>query len=536
MYTYNCINKLDIVKTLNYSADLVEIFGNVKLKSGLTLKNSLVIDGISFWDIFTPELAHSHISKIFASKSSPDLIQKIKPEILHLRDFFSNRKLLKYKSKVFVSDMIYDKKILYLGFTNQMYRDVIQPIAQRIDMDTHDHGLILTDKNPTLTDYIFSDRCSFGSIWNYYDNFTLSEASKIKRSILLVAKELGDYKILTNSLPGDVEYLSGHFELLFNSLFKYYLPKAALQVVLARKVFSFYGPDIVVSPDVSDSRTRIYTILARHLNIPSLDLQFGLAGNEAIEWRFLFADKVAVWGSDSKKYLMKQGVTKDRILITGSPRHDHIFTISKKELAQKKNILGIPDKYKVFVLASTYSLKTHDKYSDPKLLINMKKAVFDAFQNLPNAFLIVKPHPVENEFENRTFIGNSANIIQIDRDSDIRELIKICDCFISFGSTATIDALIADKLVICPILDGWVFSDTFKDSGAVIIPTTADQIKTVVKDISIGFTKKYTPNRETKKNFLKKKVFLADGKSTYRIKSLILETISQGSQESKKYE
>jgi len=91
-------------------------------------------------------------------------------------------------------------------------------------------------------------------------------------------------------------------------------------------------------------------------------------------------------------------------------------------------------------------------------------------------------------------------------------------------------------LVICPILDGWVFSDTFKDSGAVIIPTTADQIKTVVKDVSCGFTKKYTPNRETKKNFLKKKVFLADGKSTYRIKSLILETISQGSQESKKYE
>lgn len=534
MHTYNKNEKLDIAKTLNYSADLVEIFGNVRLKSGLTLKDSLVIDGISFWDIFTPELAHSHISKILASESSPGLIEKIKPEIFHLRDFFRDRKLSKYKSKVFTTDNIFDTKILYLGFTNQMFRDLIQPIAQGIDIDSNNRGLILFDNSPPLADYVFSVRCSFGSIWNYLNNFTLEEASKIKRSILLVAKELGNYKTLTKNLPADVQYLSGHFELLFNLLFKYYLPKAALQVVLARNVFTSYRPDIVVSPDVSDSRARIYTVLARHLNIPSLDIQFGLAGNEAIEWRFLFADKVAVWGSDSKSAIMKQGVTKDRILITGSPRHDHSFAISRKELARKKNILGIPDECKVFVLASTYSLKTHDKYSDPKLLIKMKKAVFDAFKNLPNAFLIVKPHPVENEFENRALIGKSPNIIQIDRDSDIRELIKICDCFISFGSTATIDALIADKLVICPILDGWVFSDTFKDSGAVIIPTTTDQIKSVVKDINCGLGLRFAQSRETKKNFLKKKVFLLDSKSTYRIKSLILDTISQRSKKHEK--
>jgi hypothetical protein len=201
-----------------------------------------------------------------------------------------------------------------------------------------------------------------------------------------------------------------------------------------------------------------------------------------------------------------------------------------QEVINQRRVLGVPDKSKLFILATTYSLKTHDKYSDPKLLISMKKAVFDAFKDMPNTFLLVKPHPVENESETKALIGDSTNIIQVSRLTDIRKLIKICDYFISFGSTATFDALIANKLVICPIFPGWVFSDFFKRSNAVIIPTSAEEIKTVVKNIVFGLGVDLKSNDLLRRKFLEKNIHLLDGNATLRIEKLILEIIDREKQ------
>jgi hypothetical protein len=73
----------------------------------------------------------------------------------------------------------------------------------------------------------------------------------------------------------------------------------------------------------------------------------------------------------------------------------------------------------------------------------MKTAIFEAAKKTRGIVLVIKPHTQENVGQTRALVGDAENIIFAERDSDIRHLIMTCDAFISFGSTATIDALIA---------------------------------------------------------------------------------------------
>mgnify|MGYP000191348881 CR=1 FL=1 len=525
---YNSNTTLDVVNSLNFSADLVELLGNVELENCMTLKQALTIGGFSFWDVISPELAHTYLPKVLASTKPPSLFDTVYSYIASV--YFMFRKMRFTINNNVTKPEPCEINVLCLGFVNQMYRDVINPIVARLDRHEHINTLILTDNKRNKFESTFSKRCISQTIWNYWDKNLFYKANEIKKDIHNVKKMTKNMNVFLDALPEDIKYLSAHFKQLFEMLFDFYLPRLAQQVVLARKVLDFHKPKIIVSPDVADSRARIYMILSRQLGIKSLDIQFGLAGKEAVEWRFLYANYVAAWGQVSKEAILSQGISQNRVIVTGSPRHDYKFTMPNQEATNQRRSLGIPDDAKLFVLASTYRLKTHDKYSDPKILNGMKNAVFDAFRDTPNAFLIVKPHPVENEAETKALIRDSENIILVSRNTDIREFIKICDNFISFGSTATMDALIANKPTICPIFPGWVFSDFYKDLNFITIPTSPAEMKAVVKDIAVGSGVKLISNDDARRAFLEKNIFLLDGKAALRIKKYILEIVAQESE------
>lgn len=516
--------KLNPITELNTAADLVEVFGNVRLENGLTLRQALTIEGFSFWDVFAPELSHSHMPKILASKTSPNIFERTKP-FISLIIIYVRRKIILFRANnPFVQ---YKINVVCLAFTNQMYRDVMNPIVRRLDRYKHINTLVLNEGRRNGTDNKLSKRCHLKSIWSFWDNDLTNQSSKLEIAFFKVRKETKKFNVLLDALPEDMKCLSDNFKLLFEMLFHLYLPDIIPRFVIARKILTLYRPKIVISPDVADSRARVYTMLARQYGMKSLDVQFGLAGREAVEWRYLSSDYVAAWGKVSKEAMLNQGVPESRILVTGSPRHDYEFEISKEELTNQRQRLEVPVDVKLFVLASTYSIKTHDKYSDPKVLFKMKKAIFDCFKNTEGAFLVVKPHPVESESEVRAMIRGSANIIQVCKNSDIREMIRICDGFISFGSTATIDALIANKITICPLFPGWEFSAFFKNSDAVVIPTSEFELNAVVRDISKGLTPTSVLSSNARIKFLEQNIFSLDRKATLRIVELIFEMISQ---------
>jgi len=214
--------------------------------------------------------------------------------------------------------------------------------------------------------------------------------------------------------------------------------------------------------------------------------------------------------------------------MTGSPRNDSLFNFSNSEAEAVKNKLGIPEGSPVILLASTFTLGSYDKlYNDPEILQAMIKSVFDSVDHFENVYLIVKPHPEENENKTKSFVSNNPNIIFVPKTEDIRPLIKICDCFISFNSTTTIDALILDKLVVCPAFPGWIWNKTYTDTKAVCAPISTKDIYDIFKLISTSNQSILSSKLKHARNKLVTNwIYRNDGLGAQRIGNLALSMIS----------
>ncbi|MFA4934065.1 MAG: CDP-glycerol glycerophosphotransferase family protein [Candidatus Omnitrophota bacterium] len=520
---------LNVIDTLNYSASLVEEFGKFNLSNGKTLSTTLTVEGIQFWDVFSAEFAHSHIPTVLASDiSSKDMMQRIRPGLIRFKHGLRN--LIRHRHNTHgCSSWPIGKTLLCLGFTNQMYRDVLRPVVSRLVMHKDCNIVVLGDQNRFDKKLSSFENCRYQTLWQHWGEQIGGQVSKLQKSIYQIEINLRLSNALLNAVPDNDRHLVRNFKNLFNRFFRVYLPLIIPHAVVARHILEKHRPAMVINSDTADPRTRIYTLLCRLMGIPCMDIQFGLAGDEGIEWRFLTADRVAVWGDVSKEAMLKQKVSSERIIITGSPRHDFLVNLSNSEVKSKRAMLRVPEENAMVVLASTYHLKTHDKYSNPEFLRSMKCAIFQAADKTPGISLVVKPHPVENVRQTRALAKKYKNIIFVSQKSDIRELIRICDAFISFGSTATIDALIAGKLTICPVFPGWVFSDIFKDSGAVLIPESCQEIINIFRMIADGSEANTKVKLESaRQDFLKRYAYQADGMAAARVEALALKMAGSG--------
>ncbi len=102
----------------------------------------------------------------------------------------------------------------------------------------------------------------------------------------------------------------------------------------------------------------------------------------------------------------------------------------------------------------------------------------------------------------------------------------ICDCFISFGSTTTVDALLSNKLVICPAFAGWVWSDYFINTGAVHSPRSPDEIRDVFKLISTAnHTRLANQLALARDQLIEHWIYRNDGLGAQRIANLALSMV-----------
>jgi hypothetical protein len=126
--------------------------------------------------------------------------------------------------------------------------------------------------------------------------------------------------------------------------------------------------------------------------------------------------------------------------------------------------------------------------------------------------------------ETRQLIGTGSNIILVDTREDIRELTKACDVFIGFGSTATVDAMIGNKLTICPAFSGWIWSDMFVKSNAVLVPRSEEELLSSFRSIVNGSVDKIKVELEPARlSFLQKWTYKIDGRSSERAAMLATE-------------
>lgn len=501
--------------TQNYYATLIQRLGRSTLTNGTTLSENLTFMGIPFWDVFAPELAWRHLTTAESAKSpAARFALRTKPYIRNLSNAVSGF-LYRDKGKISSKNFLHSNAVICLNMTPRMYEDVLAPVVTYIQKNSSNPVNILTSGQCSS-----GRQCSISNVcWDldYWDSDSKYMARKVRKDLRQFLKN-GQIFACIDDMQEVTPGMKVSLRLMAHLLMNTYLPQIVDHAVIAMSILTKRRPSLLISADTSDARCRIYTLLAAKIGIPSLEIQFGLAGDESVEWRFFAADYVAVWGTDAKRVLLQQGVPEASILLTGSPRHDSLVhrTVEERAALRAQHVSG--DQRPIVLLASTYVDTTHADFAHPSVLREMKRAIVESARRHPELILAVKPHPHENVDEMLELISGVTNIHLFDKSIDIRNLIVICDVFMSFGSTATIDALIAGKPSICPIFQGWPFSAYFQETGAVFVPRSAEEIESIFSEVaSTGNFEQSSSLLHAREQFLRKSAYLADGNAAKRI-------------------
>jgi hypothetical protein len=512
----------DIIETLQNTTRLVKVWGESPLRDGRTLSQALTLNEIPFWEAFAVEMARIYVPLALHANSTPaELIKKIiRPHLnrikFSLRDLIYNR-----RNTNGCSSWPDNRTVLCLDFSEHISKDVLQPVAKRLAQHTGIKVVSLRDKS--WENASSHQNGLYQTVWEHWSPTVRKEILEIKLALSRIYRDVRRSNTLANIIrDGDI-LMWDQLKDVFNSYFHTYLPFLIPQAVIAQHILKNHRPTLVISPDLADPRTRFYTLLCRQMGIPCMDIQFGPTGDEGIEWQFLASDKVAAWGETSKQAMLKHGIPEEKIIVTGSPRHDMLVNATSEEVMSIRTKLGIPEKSAMILLASAYQLNAYNEYSNPEILQLMKRSVFEATDKTQGICLVVKPHPSEDVRETQELAGKNRNIVFVSQKSDIRELTRVCDAFVSFGSTATADALISGKLVICPVFPEWIWSDLFKNTGATLVPTSAEEVLETFQLVALGKHENSKVKLETaRQDFLANWVFRTDGMATNRVVKLAL--------------
>ena len=413
-----------------------------------------------------------------------------------------------------------------------MYRDVLRPVVAQLTHHSEASVRVLYDERQfTSTTAWLAETDTLESIWQHWDSQVEAKTRALQRAWQAALTELQATNALPRIIQDEGRSLWPQMQPTFAWLWRVYVPRLLPQAAIAWHILERHRPALVISPYVAYPRTRLYYLLGRSLGIPTLEIQYGVYGAEAVEYQFFAADHLASWGKTSYEVQVSHGVPAERITLTGSPRHDSLVNVTDDEVAQTRARLGVPEGSALVLFASAYTFNAYDDIYAPAPLDAVKQAIFQAADRMPGLCLVVKPHPLENVRETQRLARGYRNILFADPRDDIRELIKACDAFITVGTTATMDALIAHKLTIWAAFPGltWQANDCFLQSGATLAAHTEEELARSLQIVVNGSHERVLADLESaRQDFLCRAVFRADGQASARIEALALQFAQGG--------
>ena len=187
------------------------------------------------------------------------------------------------------------------------------------------------------------------------------------------------------------------------------------------------------------------------------------------------SDKQAIWGNLTRKHAISNGLDKEKLIVTGSPKHDSFFSLEKNQESTGKILLATTGPPAIFAQDSTTDVfLKYDQYI---------KELFRVLKKYPDKQLIVKPHPqsdfINNALELINEIDSNAKIVL---ETNLPELINQCDLVISFNtSSILLESLILQKPTISLITDDWATeNEIIKMNGVMVV----DDIQNIESSIS----------------------------------------------------
>lgn len=182
----------------------------------------------------------------------------------------------------------------------------------------------------------------------------------------------------------------------------------------AEKFFEKEKPALLLTNIDSFLEGKVLVKVANKKGIPTLLYQHGLKPLEDLP---IASKYVAVWGSAFKKQLLKAGIPKKRIFVTGFVGTDEIFNY-------KRNPQGIVS---YFTQGHAFDEKTKEKM----LKAAMKYAASKKLK------LVIKPHPAEHKN-----LYKSKNLVVFPKSYSVYKLLSESDETMTLSSTTSLEAAI----------------------------------------------------------------------------------------------
>jgi hypothetical protein len=219
-----------------------------------------------------------------------------------------------------------------------------------------------------------------------------------------------------------------------------------------------------------------------------------------------------IWDQFTKQQAISFKHKEDKLLLTGSPRHDNFF-ISEKN----KNLNGIIILATTSVPQFSSVMSTFDSYIKFE---NFIKEVCRIVKNLPDKKLIIKAHPHFDSVNNITeLIKKIDPQIQIIYDANLIELINNCDLLITFNnSTIALESIMLEKPTISLQSEKWAEDDNIAKSNAILSISTLGDIEKGITDLLFDEKFKNVMNKNAQK-FLKS--FVNCGKSSQKVAKIL---------------
>ena len=260
------------------------------------------------------------------------------------------------------------------------------------------------------------------------------------------------------------------------------------RILLLNEFFKNYNIGVILEWAELGQEEKELLHVSNFFNVKSIMLQHALDITHSGMNRFnrfalggysnpYISTKQALWGQLPKKQALCFSTnTEEKILVTGSPRHDKFFL-------EKKN------KTKGIILLATTGVTGLSQVESPfesyEKFENFLREVIKIIKKFPDKKLIVKTHP-RSEFDNpiTNLIKEIDPTITIIYNANIIELINSSELVITFNnSTIALESLILEKPTISLQMEKWAELEDIVKMNAIISISNIDEIESNITKI-----------------------------------------------------
>jgi hypothetical protein len=434
--------------------DFLEAWADRKLISGQSFNEYLEIDNIPIWwfyrRFFVKHVMPKHVNTFLAIENEEKINfikhLKIKLAANFLSYYIPRNEIKRFTRLRKPPSQDNEPKALFLAYTNHLILDGsifrIQNILNKLRSNDKIKDFVIFSAPLSHRDY--SKLYELNNVYSYCTKDIKVRAKEISEKLYQKWKKIRNKKaLLMNESKSYWPYLKPAFDLFFS---KGFLKILVMHYETVKEIISTQNIKTLTITAENSLFERCLIAAAKGYDLPVLRLSHGPSEDSPKSGLIGKAYKL-VLGEAQKNNLMENGFPKDKIIVVGPV----IFDDTKKYISEK-------DKKEKNILIATMVTYIRSYTLSEEVYFTRIERILKDIKKIDGCKVRIKLHPRELPKEKRiadyerilTKLGfTNYEIIPGDATRDeFYESMNWCDVFVSFGSTASIEAMIIGRPVV----------------------------------------------------------------------------------------